>query len=155
MTYQLSPRDRLPKSTFQVRPRTGWFTYGSSVADELDGEAELIAAIEKEERQSGQKLYRRDGNRAATWTRIKVSFLVANSKFEHDTKLNSLQAFAIDKYAVSNTQFQKFVRETKHKTDAEEFQWSFVLEYLAPKAVVEEVKCNRFVAEITMPSNRK
>jgi len=59
----------------QVRPRTGWFTYGSIVADELDGEAELIAAIEKEERQSGQKLYRRDGNRAATWTRIKVPFL--------------------------------------------------------------------------------
>jgi len=60
--------------------------------------------------------------------------------FASEAKLIALQAFAIDKYAVSNTQFQKFVRETKHKTDAEEFQWSFVLDYLAPKAVVEEVQ---------------
>jgi hypothetical protein len=47
--------------------------------------------------------------------------------------------FAIDKYAVSNTQFQKFVRATKYKTEAETFQWSFVLEHLADEEVVKEV----------------
>ena len=103
----------------QVQQSSGWFTYGSSIADDVDGEAEVYSAIEKEEQKSGQKLYRRDGNRAATWARIKP--------------------FAIDKYAVSNTQFQKFVRETGHRTEAEIYQWSFVLEYLASEEVVKEV----------------
>jgi formylglycine-generating enzyme required for sulfatase activity len=104
----------------QVRQKKGsWFTYGSSVADEIDGESEIYTAMDKHEKESGEKLYRRDGNRAATWARIKP--------------------FAIDKYAVSNTQFQKFVRDTKYRTEAETFQWSFVLEGLASDDVVKEV----------------
>jgi|MDSY01.1.fsa_nt_gb sulfatase modifying factor 1 len=103
----------------QVRQSSGWFTFGSTIADEVDGEAEAYTALEREEQKTGQKLHRRDGNRAATWARIKP--------------------FAIDKYAVSNTQFQKFVRATGHRTEAETFQWSFVLEHLATEDVVKEV----------------
>ena len=73
----------------------------------------------REEQQSGKPLHRPDGNRAATWTRIRP--------------------FAIDKFAVSNTQFQKFVRATKYRTEADTLQWSFVLEYLASPEVVAEV----------------
>lgn len=40
---------------------------------------------------------------------------------------------------MSNTQYQKFVRATKYKTEAENFQWSFVLESLASEEVVKEV----------------
>jgi len=106
--------------TEQVRQKKGsWFTYGSSVADEIEGEAETYTAMDKHEKESGEKLYRRDGNRAATWARIKP--------------------FAIDKYAVSNTQFQKFVRATKYKTEAETFQWSFVLDYLASEETIANV----------------
>jgi formylglycine-generating enzyme required for sulfatase activity len=64
----------------------------------------LQVAIEKEEHASGKPLHRPDGNKAATYARIKP--------------------FAIDKYAVSNTQFQKFVRATNYVTEAENFQWS-------------------------------
>jgi formylglycine-generating enzyme required for sulfatase activity len=36
--------------------------------------------------------------------------------------------FAMDKTAVTVGQFRQFVRATKHKTEAETFGWSFVLE---------------------------
>ena len=42
--------------------------------------------------------------------------------------------FLIDPTTVSNDQFKKFVRATGHKTEAEAFQWSFVLEILASNA---------------------
>jgi len=116
---ELSDEEKAKGLSVQVRQTSGWFTYGSTIADELDGEAEIAAAIDQEERESGKKLFRKDGNRPATWARIKP--------------------FAIDITAVSNTQFQKFVRDTKHKTEAETFQWSFVLEYLASDDVVTEV----------------
>jgi hypothetical protein len=58
----------------QVRQKKGsWFTYGSSIADEIEGEAEVYTAMDKHEKESGEKLFRKDGNRAATWARIKVS----------------------------------------------------------------------------------
>lgn len=102
---------------------------------------QLIEAIDREERKSGQKLYRRDGNRAASWTRIKVPIAVKDCarRTIRFTLCAMAQEFAIDKYAVSNTQFAAFVKATKHKTDAEAFQWSFVLEALAPPSVVQEV----------------
>uniref|UniRef100_A0A7S2ME14 Sulfatase-modifying factor enzyme-like domain-containing protein n=1 Tax=Octactis speculum TaxID=3111310 RepID=A0A7S2ME14_9STRA len=62
---------------------------------------------------------RRDGNMPNTWARIKP--------------------FGLDITTVTNTQFQKFVRETKFRTEAEIYQWSFVLEYLAAPEIVEEV----------------
>lgn len=69
---ELSEEEKAQGLSVQVRQTSGWFSYGSTIADELDGEAEIAAAIDKEERESGQKLFRRDGNRPATWARIKV-----------------------------------------------------------------------------------
>jgi len=103
----------------QVRVRGSWFTYGSSIADEIDGEAEAYAELEKQAAEAGQEMLRRDGNRANTWARTKP--------------------FAMDVTAVSNTQFQKFVRATKYRTEAETFQWSFVLDYLAADEIIAEV----------------
>ena len=37
-----------------------------------------------------------------------------------------LNSFYMDTYAVTNTQFEQFVRETGYKTEAERFGWSFV-----------------------------
>eukprot|EP00614_Pseudopedinella_elastica_P024708 CAMPEP_0172645088 /NCGR_PEP_ID=MMETSP1068-20121228/239547_1 /TAXON_ID=35684 /ORGANISM="Pseudopedinella elastica, Strain CCMP716" /LENGTH=306 /DNA_ID=CAMNT_0013459313 /DNA_START=96 /DNA_END=1016 /DNA_ORIENTATION=- len=117
----LTDEEKAKGLTQQVRQLSNsWFSFGSTIADEIDGEAEAYAALEKEEQQSGQRHYRRDGNRAATWARIKP--------------------FAIDITAVTNSQFQAFVRATKYKTEAEAFQWSFVLEALVKDAqVVAEV----------------
>ena len=39
----------------------------------------------------------------------------------------------VDKYAVTNAQFLKFVRETDYTTDAERFGWSFVFEDFLPE----------------------
>lgn len=40
----------------------------------------------------------------------------------------TIDPFYIDKYAVTNAQFMKFVRETGYTTDAERYGWSFVFE---------------------------
>ena len=37
-----------------------------------------------------------------------------------------VNSFYMDTYAVTNTQFERFVRETGYKTEAERFGWSFV-----------------------------
>ncbi len=47
--------------------------------------------------------------------------------------------FAMDKTAVTNTQFRHFIRDTKYKTEAEVFGWSFVLELLASEDTIELV----------------
>jgi formylglycine-generating enzyme required for sulfatase activity len=44
-----------------------------------------------------------------------------------------LTPFYIDIYAVSNRQFDAFVRETNYRTDAEKFGWSFVFHTLIPE----------------------
>jgi formylglycine-generating enzyme len=41
-------------------------------------------------------------------------------------------AYAIDRYAVTNTAFAAFVHETGHESDAERFGWSFVFAGLLP-----------------------
>ena len=43
-----------------------------------------------------------------------------------------LGAFAIDRYAVSNTRFAEFVEATDYRTDAERYGWSFVFGGLLP-----------------------
>jgi len=40
----------------------------------------------------------------------------------------ALDPFAIDKHAVTNAEFHRFVTETDYRTDAERFGWSFVFE---------------------------
>ncbi|WP_419466054.1 formylglycine-generating enzyme family protein [Alteribacter salitolerans] len=41
-----------------------------------------------------------------------------------------LKPFAIDRYAVTNAQFQEFVEETSYVTEAEHYGWSFVFHML-------------------------
>jgi len=43
------------------------------------------------------------------------------------TKDMMLEAYAMDETPVTNVQFREFVKATKHKTEAEKFGWSFVL----------------------------
>ncbi|KAG9492617.1 hypothetical protein GDO78_000883 [Eleutherodactylus coqui] len=47
---------------------------------------------------------------------------------EGPTKQVTVKQFAIDKYPVTNKDFREFVRETKYKSEAETFGWSFVFE---------------------------
>jgi formylglycine-generating enzyme required for sulfatase activity len=49
----------------------------------------------------------------------------------------TVDAFSIDRYAVTNTQFAAFVDATGHVTDAEKFGWSFVFAGLLPDDFVE------------------
>ncbi|KAJ1405530.1 C-type lectin protein [Ochromonadaceae sp. CCMP2298] len=50
-----------------------------------------------------------------------------------------LEAFMIDQTAVSVAQFEAFVEDTGHVTDAERYRWSFVLEGLASESVRGQV----------------
>jgi formylglycine-generating enzyme len=44
----------------------------------------------------------------------------------------TLRPFHIDATAVTNRQFDKFVKATGYKTEAEDFGWSFVFHLLVP-----------------------
>jgi sulfatase modifying factor 1 len=44
------------------------------------------------------------------------------------------QNFEMDETSVTNQEFREFVKETKFKTEAETFGWSFVLDYLLTDA---------------------
>ena len=46
-----------------------------------------------------------------------------------------MRPFSIETHAVTNAQFKAFTRATKYKTEAEEYQWSFVLDPLASDEV--------------------
>lgn len=50
-----------------------------------------------------------------------------------EADLTQIKPFAIDKTTVSVDSFRRFIKETKYKTEAEQFQWSFVHEYLLSK----------------------
>ena len=52
---------------------------------------------------------------------------------EGPVRIVELEAFLIDRTAVSNTSFAAFVADTGHRTDAERFGWSFVFEGLMPQ----------------------
>ena len=45
----------------------------------------------------------------------------------------SLEDFNIDIYSVTNSEFEKFVTETKYRTEAEQYGWSFVFYKLLSK----------------------
>lgn len=49
-----------------------------------------------------------------------------------------VDSFYIDKYAVTNESFEKFVKETNYKTEAEQFGWSFVFHLLLTDKVLKE-----------------
>ena len=49
-----------------------------------------------------------------------------------------VRSFLIDRTAVSVRQFRNFVKESKYKTDAEKFKWSFVLKRHLSSTILEE-----------------
>lgn len=49
-----------------------------------------------------------------------------------------VDSFYIDKTAVINAQFARFVDETGYKTEAEQFGWSFVFQHFVPRKVLEK-----------------
>ncbi|WP_045518937.1 formylglycine-generating enzyme family protein [Neobacillus niacini] len=51
-----------------------------------------------------------------------------------------IKPFAIDRYTVTNKQFQEFVEETNYVTEAERFGWSFVFHLLVSDDVKRTVK---------------
>ena len=51
-----------------------------------------------------------------------------------------LENFSIDIYSVSNTEFEKFVTETKYITEAEEYGWSFVFYKLLSKINLSKIE---------------
>ena len=46
-----------------------------------------------------------------------------------------VNTFYMDQTAVTNAQFAKFIRETKYKTDAEKYGWSFVFHLFLPDSL--------------------
>ncbi|WP_040978538.1 formylglycine-generating enzyme family protein [Oceanobacillus jeddahense] len=50
-----------------------------------------------------------------------------------------IKPFYIDQYAVTNRQFQEFVKDTKYETDAEKYGWSFVFYSFLSEEVANNV----------------
>lgn len=52
----------------------------------------------------------------------------------------TLRPFHIDVCAVTNRQFEKFVKATNYKTEAESFGWSFVFHLLVPEEIAKKLR---------------
>ena len=55
----------------------------------------------------------------------------------------TLSPFYIDKHAVSNARFRRFVEATGYRTEAERFGWSFVFSKYVPKILVKRGRARR------------
>ncbi|MFC7192952.1 formylglycine-generating enzyme family protein [Halocatena marina] len=72
-----------------------------------------------------RRMVKIEGNSFTMGTDSKVGY---RADGEGPTREVTIDPFFIDKYAVTNAEFLKFVRETEYVTDAERFGWSFVFE---------------------------
>jgi formylglycine-generating enzyme required for sulfatase activity len=52
----------------------------------------------------------------------------------------TLNPFYMDVCAVTNRQFEKFIKATKYKTEAESFGWSFVFHLLVPEEIAKKLR---------------
>lgn len=52
---------------------------------------------------------------------------IQNKDGSEEAVIARTEPFAIDKFAVPNTNFRKFIKETGYVTDAEKYGWSFVV----------------------------
>ncbi|XP_065190821.1 inactive C-alpha-formylglycine-generating enzyme 2-like [Sycon ciliatum] len=59
---------------------------------------------------------------------------------EGPSRLVSVKPFEMDQYSVTNEQFRKFIRDTKFRTEAEKFGWSFVLEPFVSEKIKATIK---------------
>lgn len=59
---------------------------------------------------------------------------------EGPVREHELSSFYIDKYAVSNGDFYKFIKETSYKTESEKYGWSFVFHMLLNPTKARELQ---------------
>lgn len=79
-----------------------------------------------------------DDDRTATMVRIDDGAFTMGTDFDEGFAADgegpirdvSIDAFYIDRYAVTNAEFVEFVRDTGYTTDAERYGWSFVFQDL-------------------------
>ncbi len=64
--------------------------------------------------------------------------------FKHDgegpIKRGKVDPFYIDSHTVSNKEFERFVKETGYKTEAEQFGWSFVFYQFIPSHIMKRAQ---------------
>ncbi|MFC3419642.1 formylglycine-generating enzyme family protein [Salinicoccus hispanicus] len=58
---------------------------------------------------------------------------------EGPVRRREVSSFLIDKYTVTNRQFEEFVNATDYRTDAEKFKWSFVFHLFLSEAAAQAV----------------
>ena len=59
--------------------------------------------------------------------------------FEGPKKLININSFYIQKYEVSNIEFEIFIKETGYITDSELYKWSFVFDSLVPISIKKDI----------------
>lgn len=74
--------------------------------------------------------------------------IAIESDLEGPKRIVNLQSFYLDKYEVSNKDFENFVRKTKYKTEAEQFGDSFVFSAFLNSTFKEQLKDFRAVQAV-------
>ena len=101
--------------------------------DTSDGPQPRVPATEPatDDDDRTERMVRLDGGQFTMGTDSDVSFLEDG---EGPTREVTVDPFYVDRHAVTNAEFLKFVRETGHTTDAERYGWSFVFENFVNEA---------------------
>ena len=122
-----------------VRIEGGWATFGTSFADE-DVPKEFAPKDEEGEQLAGLKESLGDDvfGAIAKTTGLDKRPSSLSRDGANVAQQRRVKTFDIDATVVSNDEFKKFVRATKHETEAEKFRWSFVLELLASNATINQ-----------------
>ena len=122
-----------------VRIEGGWATFGTSFADE-DVPKEFAPKDEEGAQLAGLKESLGDDvfGAIAKTTGLDKRPSSLSRDGANVAQQRRVKTFDIDATTVSNDQFKRFVRATKHETEAEKFRWSFVLELLASNATINQ-----------------
>ena len=144
---KISNMDAVEKGlTEQVALDGGWFTFGSLDVDE-DGFQEYAEKVDTENKRV-EDMKEQIGDETFDLINMQLTGMGRQGmeKGTANTRDGGLAAdvakckpFALDKTTVTNTQFRHFIRDTKYKTEAEVFGWSFVLELLASEDTIKLV----------------
>lgn len=94
-----------------------------SVGRGTEGPAETIALETKQTIKEIDKMVRIEGGSFMMGTNAKEAFPADG---EGPVRKIEVKSFLLDQYAVTNTEFRRFVEDTGYVTEAEIFGWSFV-----------------------------
>ena len=123
----------------QIELQGGWFSFGTTFADEDEPEQ---FAPEDPEKEQMEGLKENLGDETFGAIAAATGMDKRPDSLSRDGAMKArnvrIRPFAIDPFAVSNEQFGRFVREKRYKTEAENYQWSFVLEAVASNATINE-----------------